>query len=180
MQGIRHITLSAIIILATLPLSGCGSTSLPKLAPYIEQSGRAVLMAIEDYRAAGLLTEARYTEVKAAVDPFAKNTVEIAAYLRTLTTIDAATKDEALRKIGEGVALGRRVGLSAGLPPESVVARVLLAAVIGLETTASTIQAVNTPAASFALGAESKTVDAESVKVKLPEIDKDLRKYFRK
>lgn len=180
MKKLKTFLLILALMVASLPMTGCGGTALNKIAPYVEQAGRGVEMALADYYAAGLISEGRYNELKTNFAPFTKETKNLADYLRSLTTINSESKAEAFRRISEGVALGKRIALTAGLPPDSVVARVLTAAVLGLETTASTIQAVKTPDVSFSsVGSSQSEVPASSVKVKLPKVDEDLKRYFQ-
>lgn len=178
MKLLRTFLLILVLAINTLATTGCNGTTLNKTAPYVEQAGRGVEMALADYRAAGLINDARYNELKAHFAPFTNETKSLADYLRSLTTINSDSKAEAFRRVSEGVAIGKRVALASGLPMDSIVSRVLSAAIIGLETTASTIQAVQTPDVSFSsIGSSAKEIPAESIKVKLPKVDRDVRRY---
>lgn len=179
MKQIKAFALITVLLTAFLT-SGCDNTTLNKIAPYVEQSGRAVTMALADYKAAGLITDVRFNELTEAFKPFTSETKSIADYLRGLTTITSESKAEALRRISDGVALGKRIALSAGLPMDSLASRVLTVAILGLETTASSIEAVKVGEASFSSVGGSTEVPAVAVKVKLLKVDKDLEKYFKK
>lgn len=180
MKLLKTLVLIMALAIGTLPTMGCNGTTLNKIAPYVEQTGRGVEMALADYFAAGLITEARYNELKAHFAPFTKETKALAEYLKSLTTINSESKAEAFRRISEGVALGKRIALASGLPMDSIVSRVLSAAIIGLETTASTIQAVQTPEVSFSsVGSKpSAEVPTSAVKVKFKKVDDDVKRYI--
>lgn len=178
MKLLKTLVLILVLAVGTLPTIGCSGTTLNRIAPYVEQAGRGVEMALADYYAAGVITEARYNELKVIFAPFTKETKALADYLRSLTTINSDSKAEAFRRVSEGVALGKRIALTAGLPADSVVSRVLTATVLGLETTASTIQAVKTPEVSFSsVGSTQSEVPTSAVKVKLRKVDNDLKRY---
>lgn len=182
MKRMKAFALTLVLLIATLSTTACDKTTLNSVAPYVEQSGRAVTMALADYKAAGVITEARFNELTELFRPFTSETKSIADYLRSLTTITADSKAEAFRRISEGVALGKRIALAAGLPLESTTSRVLTVAIIGLETTASSINDVKVSEASFSsIGTTATTeVPASSVKVKLPKVAGDLERYFKK
>lgn len=182
MKTASRITLSILIFAASIPMMGCGATSLAKLAPYVKQSGRAYKMAIADAYAQKLMTAEQFMARDKAANELIIATNDIGDYLASLSTLTTDSKDEALRKLSEGIDLGKRIGLASGLPGESVPARVLAYAILALETTASTIEAVKLGSgnASFAIGAEEKGVPLSDVKVKLPDVDKDLKKYLER
>lgn len=181
-QILSRATLALCLLFASLPLTACSKTvTLAQFAPYVRQSATAINNAVTDAWAAGIITNAQYEQAKTALAKYADFAPKAADYLASLQTLNGANKPETLRKLAEGVALGKQIALAAGLPANSTAARVIAAVVLGLETTASTIDAIKISDGSFGvaeIGAPS-SVPASEIKTTLPKVDKDAAKYFR-
>ena len=181
-----NFVLAGILVLASpFTLIGCGNqASLSKAGIVLTQGAAAYKAELASLRVAGLLTETKFTQLNTQADQIIIITSELSKFLNSLTEINQRNAAQVIAKVSEALSLVSGVlqnSTLGGVPPGSKAIQVLNFGIITLNSIAAAITAI-VPAPGAvgvaAAGNPKSSVPASTVKVKLPEIPKDLQKQY--
>lgn len=177
---------AALVAAGTFPLMGCEKTvALSRTARIIKQGARAYKSELGSLKLGGVIDQATFDPLDLQANEIIKAADSLADYLTKLDTITPDNKAELLARIADGGRLARGILQNprlVGLPADSTPLKVLNIAIFTLDNTVTAILALGIPDAdqvSFSSVGETKAVSTAEVKIKLPNVPKELEHHFK-
>ncbi len=187
-KKLTSLFLATLLIFGALAQTACGkATTLARVGAVFVQGSLAYRAELVSLHVGGLLTDDKFNELDVQAGEIIVSAKALSDYLNSLPGVNSTNKAQLLQKIAEGLGLARGVFANAnlvGLPANSNALKIISIAILTLDNVAVAIAAINPPTAgnaSFsAVGGGSDGVPLATVKIKLPDVPKDVQALLDK
>ncbi len=151
-------------------------TTLAAIGPRLEPLAKGVIAELGNLVTAKVITRAQLDDIN-SYDPVGRAKA-LGDFLTNLKTITASNKQAVIDEIQKVIDLYAKIGPK--IKPDTTAAKVFAVITATLIAARLAVDLTNPPAQtmSFSIGQPEKGIDTKTVKVNLPPVSNDVKKYI--